>query len=920
MELLLDDYRLVAELPQSFPYGAIARERQRQAQRPWLRGLAILATVILGTLILQAGPVATNPVTTFTVVNELSSPDSVRANRRGSGTHFLTPLTNDRGVRQLAFWVLVALDLYILFTHVQGQRPPHLLRDLKEKDPNRRRQDHREPDGAINILPYFTENARRAIEDAVRLAEQTGSTLLTPQIFLASLVCTGKTALIISRLERDPKSSCQFVVDRLPNESKPAEMQVHFHPGTRSVILAAFAEAWDNGFDSVDVEDFLLVMAKHDGPEKELLDELELDYEQIRSIAFWMNEELAALHQWQFWRERGRLRPKGHMNRAWTARPTPFLDRYSRDITQLAAVGNVPIVKVRDQQINQIIRILGSGDRNNALVVGEPGVGKTSIIGAVAARMVEERVPEPLKDKRLVELDLAALVSGGSTAEQNLDHVLQEVKDAGNIILFIGHVESLVSSQGGLSAATLLEAASKSAQLQIIGTATYGDYHRYIESNPTFANSFQKVDVPEVSPADAVTILEEESPVIQSKYKILLTFPAIEASVKLSARYIQDQVLPEKALSVLSDAAARATEQKKKFVTREIVEQVVAERVHVPVQEMNADERNKLQQLGEELKKRVIGQPEAVQRVAEALRRARTGLKDEKRPIGSFLFVGPTGVGKTETARSLAALYYGDEKAMVRIDMSEYQDAKAIYRLIGAPASTAAEFAEGGALTQVVRERPYCLILLDELEKAHPDVHNLFLQLLDDGRLTENTGRTVSYANTIVIATSNAGAPEIMKMIEQNLSADEINRQALPLLQQFFKPEFINRFDAVVTFRPLTMENVQKIAGLMLGQVIRHLQEQGVDAEFTPEVVAIISRLGFDPRYGARPLRRAIQDYIETPLADLLLSEQINKKEHVIITPEMLHLTDQAQEKAPRADQIAETAPNNPQEPSAVVS
>jgi ATP-dependent Clp protease ATP-binding subunit ClpC len=900
-ELRLGEHRLIATLPESVPRGQIAKEKFRRQLQPWLKWIIVGLTAAVGAWIL------TQPTTNSAtgIINELST-----ASRSTRGlSSFLGQLFSTQGWPQLIFWLLASADLYLLFLTTFNQKPPHSLRDLRDRPANRRLTDHVEADGAINIIPFFTDGARQSIDDALQMTERTGSDTLTSEIMLASLLCSGKTAIVVRRLEQDPAGTCQNIIKRIkPQRGKGGSLNIA--PEVRQLILLAFNEAWANGYDYVDAEDLLLVLAKYDSPQKVLLEELGLTYEQIKSIAGWLNEEMAAIHQWQFWRERGRLRPKGYMNKAWTARPTPFLNQYSRDFTQLASLGQLPVVKVRQTQIESIIRILASGDRNNALVVGEPGVGKTSIVGAVAARMVEETVPEPLKDKRLIELDLAALVSGGGTEKENLDKVLQEVKSAGNIILFIGHIESLVSSGGGLTAATLLEAASKSAQLQIIGTATYADYHRYIESNQSFANSFQKVDVPEVSEEDAITIIEEESPRIQTQYQALLTYPAIVTAVKLSKRYIQDQVLPEKALAILADAAARVSGQKGRYVTQEVVEQVIAEKVHVPVQQLNQDERDKLQELDERLQERVIGQPEAVQKVAEALRRARTGLKDEKRPIGSFLFVGPTGVGKTETARSLAAIYYGDEKAMIRLDMSEYQDARAIYRLIGAPATSASEFTEGGALTKPVRERPYCLLLLDEIEKAHPDVLNLFLQLLDDGRLTENTGRTVSFASTIVIATSNAAAPEIVKMIEQGVSETDLNRQVTTLMQQSFKPEFLNRFDAVVPFRPLTPENVRQIASLMLGQVVKQLAEQGVDAEFAPDVVDYVSQIGFDQRFGARPLRRAIQDSVETKLADWLLTGKADKKQHLIIDLKMLGLT--TTEVAPTAPKPKPAAPASP--------
>lgn len=886
---LLDQYRLVAHLPAQIAYGRTERELAWLKFRPLILIASVLITVVLAFTIAQTPLVTSTGSLTGSTLTGTVHPNP-RFNIATLNDNLINRFTEPQDFIHLIFWMLILLDLYWWFRRVHDLEPPHKLNDLRETSEHKKRQLHTETDGSIDVIPYFTQGALRAIDEAVILAEKVKSAELTPHIWLASLLCSGKTGVIISRLEQDAKNSCVTAVKKITTGQRGVK-DVVITPAARTLILEAFVEAWQNGFNVVDEEDLLLALLKNPGELEPDLKELKLEYEPVRSVALWFNEELESLRQWQFWRQKGRTRPKGYMNKAWTARPTPFLDRYSRDFTKLASLGELPIVKVRNREIDEVIRILASGSKNNALVVGEPGVGKTSIIGAVAARMVEENIPEPLKDKRLVELDLSALVSGGRTEKENIDQVLQDVKAAGNIILYIGHIEALVNKSGGLSGASLLEAASKSASLQIIGTATFADYHRYVESNPSFANSFQKVVIEEVNDADAITIIEEESPLIQGKYKVLLTYPAIKTAVELSRKLIPDKVLPDKALEVLSDAAQRAGAKKQHYVTKDIVQAVLSERSNVPVTDLTQTDRDRLLNLDEEMKKRVIGQDEAVTKIAEALQRARAGLKDEQRPIGSFLFVGPTGVGKTEAARTLAGTYFGSRDNMIRIDMSEYQDNKAIYRLIGAPASSAEEFTDGGALTQAVREKPYSIILLDEIEKGHPDVLNLFLQLLDDGRLTENTGRTVSFANTIVIATSNAGASEIATAITAGKPEAEVSQVAMQRLTAVFKPEFVNRFDAVVVFKPLTADSVQTIATIMLAEVAAKLLEQGIKATFANDVIAYVSKVGFDPKFGARPLRRAIQDHVETKLADRLLRQQIDKSQPLLITAAMLGLT-----------------------------
>jgi len=881
----IDEHVFVAHLPNNITYGETARGQLWSKIVPWLAFIGLTLLIISTTHIL-ANPSGVSTNLPSTPTNGFPSSILAEAEPR-LGT--IAQFTQPTDIYHLLFWTIILLTLYAIFLRVESMTPPHSLSDIREKNEKKRRQLHTEDDGSIDIIPYFTKNALLAIDQALILTERLQSSRLTVDIFLASLLCSGKTALIINRLELNAEQTCKNVLEGL-GKARSQDRYIIISSEVREIIMDAFVEAFNNGFNSVDVEDFLLAMVNNKGPWQEKLDSLGLKYEKVRSVAFWLNEELESIRRWQFWRERGRRRPSGYMNRAWTALPTPFLDSHSRDFTKLAALGNLPIVKVRDKEIEQVIRILSAGEKNNALIVGEPGVGKTSIIGAVAARMVEEDVPEPLKDKRLIELDLSALVSGGRDEKTNLDKILQEVKIAGNVILFIGHIESLVTKEGGLTGAALLESSSKSSQLQIIGTSTFANYHRYIESNGTFANSFQRVVIEEVNDADAITILEQESPIIQSKYKILLTYPAIEAAVVLSRKIIPDKMLPDKAIEVISDAAQRASKEKKKFVSKEDVQAVLSERSNVPVQELTENERAKLIDLDEKMKERVIGQDEAVDRIAESLRRAMAGLKDEDKPIGSFLFVGPTGVGKTEAARTLAGSYFGNRKNMIRIDMSEYQDNKAIYRLIGAPATSASEFTEGGSLTKAVREKPYSIILLDEIEKGHPDVLNLFLQMLDDGRLTENTGRTVSFAHTIIIATSNAGAADLVKAIEGGATNDEINKLAIQSLTQTFKPEFVNRFDATVVFKPLTADNVQTIATIMLNELTNKLKEQGVEAIFANDVIAYVSKVGFDPKFGARPLKRAIADKVETKLADLLLSQQIDKTQKLVIDAQMLGL------------------------------
>lgn len=745
------------------------------------------------------------------------------------------------------------------------------------------------PPQTLNLKAYANPRVEQLIYQSTLTSQKYHSNFLDESVLLITLLQQPRIQVMLGRLELSAENLSQKISQFIEVKDAGAVQSVTITPSVHQRIYAGILEAINRDFTYIDLEDILLAFTEEPGTFTNVFKEFNLTYKQMLAVTRWYAEEQVRLRQWSFWLERGRSRPKGFMNRAWTALPTPFLDQFSHDITKMAGLGRVSSAKVREDEIIHILQILGQTQKNSVLLVGEPGVGKNTVLESLGLRMIEESVPEILKDKRLVSVDIGSLLSSQSS-EADMQKVLDEVTRAGNVILAIPEVQSLVgTSGGGLDAAGLLSQALSRGYIQVITTATYADFHRYVESNSTLSSLLEVVEIKEASPEQTIEILEEETPRIESRQHVILTYPAIEASVILAKRYLPEKVLPDSALSLIDEASSQAQIKKSSWVVKRNIEEIVEKKTQIPVHEAAAKEADLLLNLEAKLHERIIGQDEAVTAIAEALRRARAGLSTGKKPIASFLFVGPTGVGKTESARVLAETYFSNQSAMIRLDMSEYQDGKAIYSLIGAPANDPQSYTEGGSLTQPIREHPFSLILLDEIEKAHPDVLNLFLQLLDDGRLTENTGRTVYFNNAIIVATSNAGSSEILQLLKAGISPLELPKQVIRILETVFKPEFINRFDAVIPFHALRPEEIEQITTLMLGEVSKVAASKGYTITFTPDLVTKIAQLGFDPLYGARPLRRVIQDKIEGLLAKKILEKSLLPNQSLQISANMIN-------------------------------
>ncbi len=581
------------------------------------------------------------------------------------------------------------------------------------------------------------------------------------------------------------------------------------------------------------------------------------------------------------------------------------LAEFGTNLTLLATDDKIDPVVGREQEIERVIQILGRRTKNNPVLIGEPGVGKTALAEGLAQRIISQDVPELLRDKQVISLDLGQLVAGTrfrGEFEERLKQVMAEVRQAGNIILVIDEVHTLVgagSAEGGMDAANLLKPALARGELQCIGATTLDEYREYIERDAALERRFQPVMVEEPTVEDTIEILRGLRSRYESHHRLVISDEAVTAAAQLSDRYISDRYLPDKALDLIDEAGSRVRlrhsqqAEANPTVSAEDIAQVVSAWTGVPVNRLSESESLQLLKLEETLHQRVIGQREAVTAVARAIRRSRVGLRSPHRPIASAIFCGPTGVGKTELTKALAASIFGSEEAMIRLDMSEYMESQSVSKLIGSPPGYVG-YGEGGQLTEAVRRQPYTVVLFDEIEKAHPDVFNLLLQLLEDGRLTDSQGRVVNFTNTLIIMTSNLGARAIEKRgsglgffaSDLDLAEAQYNRtreQVNEALKQSFRPEFLNRLDEIIVFQQLTRDEVKQIAELLFANVEERLKEQDLQLEVSEAFKDRLVTEGYDPSYGARPLRRAVSRLVEDNLAEAILSGQIQSGDTAVM-------------------------------------
>ncbi|MDO8584701.1 MAG: ATP-dependent Clp protease ATP-binding subunit [bacterium] len=571
------------------------------------------------------------------------------------------------------------------------------------------------------------------------------------------------------------------------------------------------------------------------------------------------------------------------MNRAWTARPTPMLDSYSEDLTDLARLEQVGFLVGHKNEYEQMVDVLSRPTHSNVLLIGEPGVGKSTMIAHLAFEMAKDRVPAPLFDKRLVSLDIGRLTAGAdpATLRARVQRIIDEVIRAGNVVLLIEDIHNLVKTSGaeGMNIADILIPAIQGDAFSAIGVTYPKEFKQYIEPQSGFSSSFEHVRVAEISEDDATKILAYQSILFERQYRAVISFGAIKKAVSVAHRYLRQRPLPSSAEGLLKEAIADASQRGDKLVNAEDVVAVAERKINVPLHAAGEKESEQLLNLEELIHKKLVDQEEAVTAVSRALREYRSGLSRKGGPIATFLFVGPTGVGKTELSKILTKIQFGSSEAMVRFDMTEYQDKQSFFRFIGSP-----DGAVSGALTDAILQKPFSLVLLDEFEKAHPDILNLFLQVFDDGRLTDNLSRTVDFQNTIIIATSNAHSEFIKTSLEAGQHINDITVELKKKLTDYFRPELLNRFSGIIVFKTLSPDDIKKIAAFNLADLVATIKEaQAIDVRFTDAAVSEIARQGYDPVFGARPLRGVISNKLRSVFAEKILRKEIVRGQTVTV-------------------------------------
>lgn len=764
------------------------------------------------------------------------------------------------------------------------------------------------------MFEYFNQKAIKAVMFAQEEARRTGHSVVGTEHLLLGLIgeATATAALILKDLKVTLHESRRLIEGMTGRGTGYSPVNIPFTPKAKKMFEQAFQEARQLGEQAIATEHLLLAITSD--PESlaaKILIMQGVDLIKLRGLLIKNAGEKVAS---------GRFTAKSDYEDQKNAPQGGILAQYGRNLSQEVKNGKIDPVIGREPEIERVVQILGRRTKSNPILLGEPGVGKTAIAEGLAQRIHNGDIPELLQDKQVIALDMGSLLAGTrfrGDFEERLKGVVEEVRKSGNIILFIDEIHTLVgagSMGGAMDASNLLKPALARGELQCLGATTLDEYKRHIERDAALERRFQPVMVGEPTKEQAIEILRGLKATYEDFHQVKYDQKAIEAAVNLSSRYINDRFLPDKAIDLLDEAGSRThlryslqskspaevreesplinPESLIPVVDAEEIAQIVAAWTGIPVTQLTETESESLLNLEYQLHERIIGQQEAVNAVSRAIRRARVNLKNPNRPIASFIFAGPTGVGKTELTKALAKLLFGSESSMIRLDMSEFMESHTVSKLIGAPPGYIG-YNEGGQLTEAVRRQPYRVVLFDEIEKAHPDVFNLLLQLLEDGHLTDSQGRRVDFKNTLIIMTSNIGSKVIEKggnSLGFEIADDfaqsryqQISNRVTEELKQYFRPEFLNRLDEIIVFRQLTREEVTQIADILIADLAKQLTEKGISVEVTAAFKDLVINEGYDPSYGARPLRRALTRRLEDSLAVAMLSGKVNSGDHAIL-------------------------------------
>lgn len=741
-----------------------------------------------------------------------------------------------------------------------------------------------------NLAECLCSTLIQAILDSYRIAQKEGFGAIEPIVFLAAFEKTRDGRLLLLRsgfgLDQDLSPLIRSALALVPRQEGPTKI-VEISDELVGVFEFARANAIAEKRSEVTEGDVLIGLISKSDVFKKIMFEIHIEENDLKTVVQW--HELLKKYQERFERPFWEKSWGGGIGREWSFGYTPTLNQFAKNITsEVEYLGEVHVYG-RSHELGEIERILAKTGKNNVLLIGDHGIGKRTIVRGFISKIIRNDVLPVLKYQEIFEVDTGAILSGsgeGGEITMRVKKIFNEAARAGNIILSFNNFHALVSREKGVGQVNVAEVLLPylDGAVRVIGSTTIKDYHKSIEANPGIAAAFENVPVKEPSEAETIQVLEEMVPIIEHRDGVFWPYQSVKEVVRITARYINDRPFPEKAIRAVDDISVQVAKSGRQVVLPTDVDSMMSSRLEVPVAQAEGAEAEKLLNLESFLHKKVIGQDEAIFAVANAMRRARSGLQGKNRPIGTFLFLGPTGVGKTETSKALAEAYFGDEKSMIRFDMSEFQEKQSVYRMIGSPPAAGSD-GEKGQLTTAVTDRPFSLILFDEIEKAHPDILTLFLQVFDDGRLTDGTGKTVDFTNTIIICTSNAGSELIRENILKNIKGEQLKKQLLDFLQQkgMFRPEFLNRFDAVVAFHPLNQEQIAQVAQLMLDSLSKNMMDKGITLKFTPQAVFKLAKAGFDPVFGARPMRRAIQEKIENVLATDMLQGKIQRGSVVTI-------------------------------------